>query len=130
MIRLRISKKILAELPPIVAEKLSTIAKRYRRATFDYYQIPAGSSLYHEEGARYWYIYGDNVTYREMASEFTMGMSAGTHDAIGARVAFPAGTTIICVSYFSKYLVSLYNFCEVPPALSTNTPLEVGGSHV
>ncbi|MCC7438082.1 MAG: hypothetical protein IT211_06245 [Armatimonadetes bacterium] len=66
------------------------------------------------------------MTSREMASEFTMGMS-GTTDAIGARVAFPAGTTIVCVSYFSKYLVSLHNFCEVQPELSTSTPLEVGG---
>jgi hypothetical protein len=107
----RISKKALSQMPADVAEMIRVVGADYGIKSFEYEQKPAGYTVYHAEGARYYYVYAGDTLKVEMVSESTVGASGVRHE-IGAKVQPPTGTTVITVSYYRDYYMSVVNISE------------------
>jgi hypothetical protein len=108
MTKHRISKKTLSKLPAEIAEQIKVLGERYEIKSFTFENVSAGYKLYHSEGSRYTYIYGQRTQAVEMVSENTVGASGVRHE-IGAQVALPTGTTVIEVWYFATFGMHVYN---------------------
>lgn len=108
--RHRISRKTLAQFPDLVSETIACVGKEFNIKSFTSEIKPVGFEIYHSEGSRYWYVYADQTAVREIVGSSTVGGNG--HHAIGACVAFPVGTTIIEVSYYQGYYMTIYNISD------------------
>jgi hypothetical protein len=126
-VKARISKKLLSQLPKLVADQLADVAGK-RIHTLTYHQEKPGFQLYLDEGAYYVVIYKDQVGSVRMISENTIGAAVqGNNYRVGERVPLPVGTVVIERQIFlGKYLLDIYNVTEgddavagvfAPPAL-------------
>jgi hypothetical protein len=98
----RISKKTLSQMPAEVAEHIKAIGDDYGIKSFYFNSVAAGHSIYHAEGGKYTYIYGNDTLRMEMVSENSLGASGMRHE-IGARVSIPSGTTAQTKAYCQRY---------------------------
>jgi hypothetical protein len=110
----RISKKTMSQMPCEVAEQIQSIAADFGIKKFSYDIKPQGYKVWHAEGSRYFYVYGNRSMSVEMASEANVG-AMGVRSEIGAEVQPPAGTTVIEVWYYAGFGMSVVNIGE--PAL-------------
>jgi len=116
--KIRISKKLLASLPPIVADAIKTIQSDHdsiKSMNVSIYQD--WYELYCDEGDQYTCIYGDEVKSLEMVSAHTIGASNVRYE-IGAIIPLPVGTVLLTVWYLGKYHLQLTNI--VPSSASVN----------
>lgn len=106
--KLRISKKVLKQLPVEIAEQIEALGKNYNVKSFTLQNVAPGYKQYHSEGSKYTYIHGKNTMRVDMVSESTIGAS-NVHYEIGAEVALPVGTTVIEVWYYQTFGMAVTN---------------------
>ena len=104
----RISKKTLSQMPTEIAEQIRQIGEHYGVKSFTFQNVAAGHKVYHAEGSRYTYIYGQDTMKVEMVAEHNLGAADVRHE-IGAQVAIPAGTTVIEVWYMGGFGMHVVN---------------------
>jgi hypothetical protein len=112
--KLRISKKTLAQFTSDVAQTIRQMSEDYGVKSFTFEIKPQGSSIYHAEGSRYAYCHAGDALRLEMAAEHNLGASGVRHE-IGSKVQPPAGTTVIEVWYLSGFGMAVTHITE--PAL-------------
>lgn len=104
----RISKKTLSQMPQEIAEQVESLGKHYGVKSFTFQNVAAGHKVYHAEGSKYTYIYGQDTMRVEMVAEHNLGASGVRHE-IGAQIAIPEGTTVIEIWYLSGFGMHVMN---------------------
>jgi hypothetical protein len=106
--RIRISKKLLKELPTMVAEKVKRLADGYGIKSTTIESKPEGYKVYPREGDRVEMVYGENSQGIEFFTENSVGASGVSYNLSG-HTEPPAGTWVIRVSYYTKYWMDIVN---------------------
>ena len=104
----RIGKKTLSQMPQEVARQIAELSEHYGVKSFTFQNVAAWHKVYHAEGSRYTYIYGQDTMRVEMAAEHNLGASGVRHE-IGAQVAIPEGTTVIEIWYYAGFGMNVIN---------------------
>ncbi len=111
---IRISKKLLSQLEPSVAQAIVQVQQRHPSIkSFRFDQRPSGYKVYADEGNTYTFVYGGNISESiEMVADHNAGGS-NLHQGIGSTMTPPVGTTILNVSYYGGYILSITNIVEL-----------------
>ena len=102
-----ISKKLLKQLPAVVAEQLDAIGRRYHIHSFTYEQRER-YTLCTGEGDRYTVVYKGEVSSVEMVAEHNLG-TKGLNHQIGAQIPMPVGCVVFEVGYLGGFYLHVVN---------------------
>lgn len=112
--RIRISKKTLAEFPLEVSSKLLELAKEYNTWTVDFNFQPGNHQFYTREGSRYVAIKGAALADAQVVSESSLGGSGMSHN-IGGLFNMPVGSWLIEVWYYTRFGFTMTNVLDTLP---------------
>lgn len=119
MSKVRISAKSLFPFHPAVVEAIQEVAARYSGIkSFTLIEVKEGAmAFFAGEGESIIRLNGFDRLAIEMVSDSTVG-AAGVSGQIGRSFAPKAGETVLVVSYYSGYYLTVYRITGALPEIS------------